>query len=128
MDKEQLIRIKDSVIDFVTWYWKPLLIVVCFIASTIAIIAGFGEGKATVMSCHATYQAKVTAHYSERYLTTCTTTDSNGNLRTTPCHQTRYWSKPASPVWTARTFNGVLTTNVTDEAKSVQRQSRTLYS
>jgi len=117
MTKEQLIRIKDSVIDFVTYYWQPLLIVVCFIVSAIAIIAGFGEGRATVTSCHVTYQAEVTAHYSERYLTTCTTTDSNGNLRTTPCHQTRHWSKPASLVWTAQTINGELIANVTDETK-----------
>lgn len=76
-----------------------------------AVFAGYGKKEGVIDSCTATYQTYVTAHYSETYLTTCSSTDANGNWVTRACMQTRYWSNPASPVWTTRTVNNDTNTN-----------------
>ena len=84
------------------------------VVAGLLICAGFSEKYGVIQSCTATYEAYVTAHYSERYLTTCYSTSSEGQTRSYSCTETRHWSAPASPRWLTRTVNGITSTTAAE--------------
>ena len=93
---------------------KLIIAVAILIATGAMVLLGFSESRGVVQSCTATYETYVRAHFSERYISVCYSTSTEGKTYSYACTETRYWSTDASPHWITRTRNGVQTTNATE--------------
>ena len=97
---------------------QTIMIIGVIFGAALVVFLGYGSQSGLINSCTAEYETYVKANYMESYLTTCYRTDSNGNSTVYPCHETRYWSVDASPIWVTRTVNGTSSTNSDETYKS----------